>query len=116
MMDKNNPISLRQKIQATKKAGYAGNGDGKVHVSDADAYPNLLELLVVTGSPGMPVKGGRVALFVQDGHLTACLSCPAEKAIAFKALAGFQDALTQLEGYLASGDLEWRQERPQGAR
>jgi len=105
------------KIRETKRVAGPAKGDGSLRVDDSDAFPLLTSLLAEL-PPGAAkgAKNGRVAFFLREGKLTAVLTVPSMTAVAFWTLDGFSDALSRLEGALAEGKLEWREDKPNGRK
>jgi len=102
-------------IRQTRKTVGRAKGDASLSIDDIDAYP-LLTSLLASLPPGATkgAKEGRVAFFLRDGKLSVCLSVPSMVAVAFYTLDGFTDAFSRIEGALAQGKLEWREDKPKG--
>lgn len=109
--------ALFSTIRESRKPSGPSRGDGSLSVDDADAFPLLLSLLGdLPKGATKGAKNGRVAFFLKDGKLTACVTCPSLMAVAFYTADGFADAFSRLEGALAQGKLEWREDKPQGRK
>lgn len=110
-MDNNpNENPLFGRIRQTRKPAGPGAGNGRLQISDADAFPLLTTLLTTVPAGAKGATPGRVAFFVQNGVLTCCLSCPAMVAVAFTGCEGLQDALCCVEKRLADGSIEWKED------
>ena len=105
---------LADQVRSTRRARTAKAWDGELRIDDLEAYPLLRQLLGEVPAGAKGAKPGRLAFFVQNGRLTACLSYPALVAVAFVALEGFQDAITRIEAKLAEGSIEWQEDKPKG--
>lgn len=103
--------NLFDHIRQTRRTAGPGKGDGRLRIDDSDAFPCLTHLLSQVPSGAKGSKPGRVGLFVQDGVLTCCLSCPGMIAVAFTAVDGFDRALVEIEGKLKRGELEWKEDK-----
>lgn len=103
---------LADQVRSTRRTRSSKAWDGVLQIDDVEAYPLLRQLLGELPAGAKGAKPGRLAFFVQNGRLTACLSYPALVAVAFVALDGFQDALTRIETKLAEGSIEWQEDRP----
>jgi len=116
-MTQDRKAALFDKIRESRKSSAPSRGDGSLSVDDADAFPLLISLLgeLPTGAT-KGAKNGRIAFFLKDGKLTACVTCPSLVAVAFYTAEGFTDAFSRLESALAQGKLEWREDKPQGRK
>lgn len=117
MFDNSKSPDFFKAIGDKRKGSVKGRWDGRIHIEDADAYPCLTHLM--TSLPPGAMRGsklGRVAFFVQDGRLTACLAIPGMTTVGFLALEGFQNALSALEDAIKDGLVDWREDKQNGKR
>lgn len=103
-----------------ESCGGVANGEhrpGCLSIPDAAEFPCLTALLdrIPAGSP-KGTRPGAVTLFIQDGRLTACVTCPALGRRAFVALDAMSDVLCVLEKCVQENILEWRPEKRDGRK
>lgn len=116
-MSDTNGSGLFGSIQARRRSSGPARADGRVAIDDVDAYPMLTSLLTeLPKGAAKGAKSGRVALFVQDGRLTACLTVPSMVAVAFVALEDFSRAFPTIENALREGSIDWREDRSLGRK
>jgi len=107
--------SLFEQIIQARKSSAPERGEASLDVVDADAFPCLISVLV--DLPKGAVRGakvGKLSVFVHDGRLTVCVNVPSMGYHGFYSADGICDALTRVEGALASGKIEWRKDKPVG--
>lgn len=74
-------------------------------------YPNLHDLLYRREWHGEQRDPGRLTLFWNDGHLKVGIFAEAEARMAFLTLEDPYDVFAHIERKLASGGLEWREDK-----
>ena len=80
-------------------------------VDDADAFPNLMQLLGELPKGAVRnAKTGRVAVYFYNGRLSCAVNIPSMRTCGYYTLEGFSDAFGRLEGALAGGKVDWRED------
>jgi len=81
------------------------------YLDDAKFYkvfPCLHDMLFAKKAFGKPRDPGRLAIFLGDGRITVCLTCPSEGVCTFLDLDCLSELPSALETALAEGTLVWR--------
>jgi len=74
----------------------------------AERFPNLNEVLFAKKVKGEERSPGRLMLFVDEGKVKVCITCPSEGVCAFTVIASPYTLCEDLESRLKKGTLEWR--------
>lgn len=76
----------------------------------AELYPELSELLFRAKVGKDKRRSGSFRIFVDGGVLKCCFTAPSEGQVGFVTLGEFEGLLERLEGLLADGKVDWRED------
>jgi len=77
-----------------------------------ERFPNLADVLFSKQHRGSPREPGKLVMFVDDGRVKVCLTCPTENVKAFVTIASPQTLCEELEDGLLKGTFDWRPDKP----
>ena len=77
-----------------------------------ERFPNLADVLFSKQHRGSAREPGKLVLFVDDGRIKVCLTCPTEEVKAFITIASPQTLCEELEDGLLKGTIDWRVDSP----
>lgn len=112
-MSRDNGASLLfDSVQANRKPPRGSGSPGGPVADDADLFPNVLAVLsaLPKGAP-KNAKLGRIAFYLYNGRISVAVNIPSMRTCGFYTLEGLLDAFQRLEGALAGGKVEWREDK-----
>lgn len=110
-------VDFLDSVSKSRRPANKAVGSAGIAIEDADAFPCLAAIL--TTLPKGAVKGakfGRVAMFLYNGKLTLCVTIPASRTVCFYTADSFADAISRLEGAIAGGKVDWREDDGNGRK